>query len=130
MSAELKIHPQRDLVLCVYVRDDMTKGGIHIPKTSNRTTRLAPFRVIAVGPGRWDQGGYQEVRVKPGDMLFAQQMFAATFTTQEEMLVNGEHFPAGTNLALVFADGIMAVVEGEESGAPIGDILTKGDMVQ
>lgn len=118
---QLTIRPTNNYILCVFERDEVTKGGIIVPQTSDRVTRLAPFRVLAVGG--------KDSEVARGDRLLIEPAFAAKVSTREPCTVNGERFAAGTAFAFLRPDGVVAVVEGEDHAVGISDIESDTGMV-
>lgn len=65
----MKIHPLSDRVLIEPLREDRKKGGIILPDTVEKE-RPEKGKIIAVGPGRLDDGGKKvPLSVKKGDVV-------------------------------------------------------------
>jgi chaperonin GroES len=65
----MKINPLNDMVLVVGIEEkEKTVGGIIIPDTAKE--RPQEGKVIAVGPGKWDENGKRiPLEVKKGDLV-------------------------------------------------------------
>ena len=65
----MKIKPLNDRVLVVGIEEkEKTAGGIIIPDTAKEKPQEG--KVIAVGPGRWDENGKRiPMEVKTGDSV-------------------------------------------------------------
>jgi chaperonin GroES len=65
----MKINPLNDMVLVVGIEEkEKTVGGIIIPDTAKE--RPQEGKVIAVGPGKWDENGKRiSLEVKKGDLV-------------------------------------------------------------
>jgi chaperonin GroES len=65
----MKVRPLNDRVLVVGVEEqEKTKGGIIIPDTAKEKPQEG--KVIAVGPGKWDENGKRiPLDVKKGDRV-------------------------------------------------------------
>jgi chaperonin GroES len=65
----MKIKPLRDHVLIEPVKEETKKGGIILPDTAHKE-RPEQGKVVAVGPGRLDEGGKAiPMAVKRGDKV-------------------------------------------------------------
>ena len=59
------VQPRNDWVLCEIIRQDMTEGGLALPKNSGSRSRA---RVVRVGPGDVNSEGVRiPIDLKPGD---------------------------------------------------------------
>ncbi len=65
----MKIKPMNDRVLVTRVEEEQkTAGGIIIPDTAKEKPQEG--KVVAVGPGKWDEGGSRiPLEVKAGDRI-------------------------------------------------------------
>lgn len=130
MSISITITPLRDLILIRLLPQDMTEGGIAIPKSSRRRTRLGSWEVMAVGPGIWNQGGFEEPRVKRGDKVMLEPAFAAEFQSRTDCFINETRALAGETWALCKNEGICAIIEGEDARVLISDIESTAGYVE
>ncbi|HXK35992.1 MAG TPA: co-chaperone GroES [Candidatus Paceibacterota bacterium] len=64
----MKIKPLRDHVLIEPMKEEVRKGGIILPDTAHKE-RPEQGKVIAVGPGRTEDGKQIPVAVKKGDVV-------------------------------------------------------------
>ncbi len=64
----MKIKPLRDHVLVEAVKEEVKRGGIILPDTAHKE-RPEQGKVIAVGPGRYENGKLVPVAVKKGDIV-------------------------------------------------------------
>ena len=64
----MKIRPLRDHVLIEPMKEEVEKGGIILPDTAQKE-RSEQGKVIAVGPGRYEDGKLVEPTVKKGDVV-------------------------------------------------------------
>jgi len=63
-----ELQPMHDRVLVERLaQEEVTHGGIIIPETSRTIAFMC--KVIAVGPGRWEDGVFTKTVVKPGDVV-------------------------------------------------------------
>jgi chaperonin GroES len=94
------LRPLRD---CVVVKPSevkkVTKGGIHIPETAQNDTRTRTGVVLAVGPGRLEDGTVREPDVKKRDtVLFGQH-------SGHRVQYDGQEY------WILSSDSILAVIE-------------------
>lgn len=94
-----KIRPLQDRVIVKRVAEEAkTKGGIIIPDTAKE--KPVEGEIIAVGPGKFEDGKRVELSVKPGDrVLFGK--YAGT-----EVKLDGEEH------LILREDDILGVLEG------------------
>ncbi len=64
----MKIKPLRDHVLVEPVKEEVKRGGIILPDTAHKE-RPEQGKVVAVGPGRYEDGKLVPVAVKKGDTV-------------------------------------------------------------
>ena len=64
----MKIRPLRDHVLIEPMKEEVEKGGIILPDTAHKE-RPEQGKVVAVGPGRYEDGALVEPTVKKGDVV-------------------------------------------------------------
>ncbi len=64
----MKIKPLRDHVLIEGMKEEVKKGGIILPDTAHKE-RPEQGKVIAVGPGRYEDGKLVPVAVRKGDVV-------------------------------------------------------------
>ncbi len=95
----VKIRPLHDrLIVKRITEEEKTKGGIIIPDTAKEKPQEG--KVIAVGPGRNEDGKVIPLDVKPGDrILFGK--YAGT-----EIKLDGEEH------LILREDDVLAVIEG------------------
>lgn len=95
----VKIRPLHDrLIVKRITEEEKTKGGIIIPDTAKEKPQEG--KVIAVGPGRTEDGKVIPLDVKPGDrILFGK--YAGT-----EIKLDGEEH------LILREDDVLAVIEG------------------
>jgi len=81
--------------------EEKSRGGIVLPNTYDEKTKLA--KVLAVGPGMWNQAGTARVplEVKPGDVVITTKFSGA------EIEVKGEKYKVLTEneIAGIFLGG-------------------------
>ncbi|HEY4484100.1 MAG TPA: co-chaperone GroES [Candidatus Paceibacterota bacterium] len=63
-----KIKPLRDQVLLEPLKEERKKGGIILPDTVQKE-RPEKAKVIAVGPGKYEDGKLVALSVKKGDVV-------------------------------------------------------------
>jgi co-chaperonin GroES (HSP10) len=61
------VEPMHDRVLVERLPDPGYSGLIYIPEVARKVA--IKCRVIAVGPGRWEDGVFTKTAVKPGDVV-------------------------------------------------------------
>ncbi|MCX8072957.1 MAG: co-chaperone GroES [Candidatus Binatia bacterium] len=95
----VKIRPLHDRILVKRItEEEKTKGGIIIPDTAKEKPQEG--KVVAVGPGRMEDGKTIPVSVKPGDrILFGK--YAGT-----EIKLDGEEH------LILREDDVLGVIEG------------------
>lgn len=64
----MRIKPLRDQVLLEPVKEEKKKGSIILPETVQKE-RPEKGKVIAVGPGKWEEGKLLPPVVKKGDLV-------------------------------------------------------------
>ena len=64
----MKIKPLRDQVLIEPMKEEVRKGGIILPDTVSKE-RPEQGKVIATGPGRYEDGKLVPPAVKKGDVV-------------------------------------------------------------
>lgn len=95
--SELNIRPLHDRVIIQRILENTTPGGIVIPDTVGE--KPVRGKVVAAGPGKYDNGALRKLDVKVGDeVLFGK--YAGT-----EVKVNGE------DLLVMREEDIMGIVE-------------------
>ncbi len=68
IAKNTKIEPMHDRVLVERLpQEEKTRSGLYIPEVVRKIAILA--KVIAVGPGRWEDGVFCKTAVKPGDTV-------------------------------------------------------------
>src|SRR6266852_1763349 len=68
IAKNTKIEPMHDRVLVERLpQEEKTHSGLYIPEVGRKIAVLA--KVIAVGPGRWEDGVFCKTAVKPGDTV-------------------------------------------------------------
>ncbi|MBN2536714.1 co-chaperone GroES [candidate division WOR-3 bacterium] len=97
----MKIRPLHDRILVERVEEETRKGGIIIPDTAKEKPQQG--KVIAVGPGRFDDNGKRvEMDVKKGDrILFGKYSGNEIRVGEEEYLIMRE-------------DDVLAIIEKEK----------------
>lgn len=63
-----QIKPLRDHVLIEPMKEEVKRGGIILPDTATKE-RPEQGKVIATGPGRYEDGALVEMSVKKGDVV-------------------------------------------------------------
>lgn len=95
----MKIRPLHDRVVVErQAEEELTKGGIFIPDTAKEKPTRAT--VIAVGPGKKDDGKLHALEVKIGDVVLIGKYAGTEVTLGEKAYV------------VLREDDIMGVVEG------------------
>lgn len=97
-----KLTPMNDIVILKeFEPDQVTEGGLHIPKTSGGGQNEARYAtVVAVGPGRvLDSGTRLEPKVKEGDTVLYLPRMTSNF--QHE----GMHYIACQELHIISVVG-------------------------
>lgn len=95
---DLNIRPLHDRVIIQRIEERKTAGGIVIPETAGDKPQKG--KVIAAGPGKYDNGALRKLDVKVGDeVLFGK--YSGT-----EVKVNGQ------DLVVMREEDIMGVIEG------------------
>jgi chaperonin GroES len=79
------IQPTGDNVLLKMLKDEVSKGGIILP--GNREIRINKGEVVAVGPGKWDNGKFIETTIKVG-----QQVIFHLYPSGAECEDNGQKY--------------------------------------
>ncbi len=94
----MKVRPLQDRILVERVEEEVKKGGIIIPDTAKEKPQQG--KVIAVGPGRYDDNGkLVPMSLKKGDMiLFGKYSGNEIRIGDEELLIMRE-------------DDVLAVIE-------------------
>lgn len=64
----MKIKPLRDQVVLEPLREEKKKGGIILPETVEKD-RPEKAKVVAVGPGKMDNGKRVPLEIKKGDIV-------------------------------------------------------------
>lgn len=64
----MKVQPLRDHVLIEPMKEEVKKGGIILPDTVHKE-RPEQGKVVAVGPGRYEDGELVKPSVKKGDVV-------------------------------------------------------------
>ena len=97
----MKIRPLHDRILVERVEEETRKGGIIIPDSAKEKPQQG--KVIAVGPGRFDENGKRvEMDVKKGDrILFGKYSGNEIRIGEEEHLIMRE-------------DDVLAIIEKEK----------------
>jgi len=97
----VKIRPLQDRILVERIEEEVKKGGIIIPDTAKEKPQQG--RVIAVGPGRFDESGKRiPMEVKKGDyILFGKYAGNEIRIGDEEHLIMRE-------------DDVLAIIEKEK----------------
>ena len=97
----MKIRPLQDRILVERIEEEVKKGGIIIPDTAKEKPQQG--RVIAVGPGRFDESGKRiPMEVKKGDyILFGKYAGNEIRIGDEEHLIMRE-------------DDVLAIIEKEK----------------
>ena len=63
----MNIEPMHDRVLVERLPEPGYSGLIYIPEVARKVA--VKCKVIAVGPGRWEDGVFTKTAVKPGDVV-------------------------------------------------------------
>ena len=97
----MKIRPLQDRILVERIEEEVKKGGIIIPDSAKEKPQQG--KVIAVGPGRFDEDGKRiPMEVKKGDViLFGKYSGNEIRIGEEEHLIMRE-------------DDVLAVIEKEK----------------
>ncbi len=94
----MKIKPLRDQVLIEPLKEEVKKGGIILPDTVHKE-RPEQGKVVAAGPGRYEDGELRPLTVKKGDVVLFTKYGPNTIKVDEkEYLIAKE-------------DDILAIVE-------------------
>ena len=64
----MKIKPLRDQVLIEPMKEEIKKGGIILPDTVHKE-RPEQGKVVATGPGKYEDGKLRPLAVKKGDIV-------------------------------------------------------------
>jgi chaperonin GroES len=96
----MKVRPLADRILVERIEEEVKKGGIIIPDSAKEKPQQG--KVIAVGPGRYDEGGkLVPMGLKKGDLiLFGKYSGNEIRIGEEELLIMRE-------------EDVLAVVEKE-----------------
>jgi chaperonin GroES len=79
----MNVRPLQDRVLCKRIEsEEQVRGGIIIPDTAKEKPQQA--EVIAVGPGKYDDGKRQELDVKKGDRVLIGKYSGSEIRIDEE----------------------------------------------
>jgi chaperonin GroES len=94
----MKIRPLQDRILVERIEEEVKKGGIIIPDSAKEKPQQG--KVIAVGPGRYDEDGKRiPMEVKKGDtILFGK------YSGNEIRIGEDEHL-------IMREDDVLAVIE-------------------
>lgn len=94
----MKLKPLADhIIVKPLIKEEVTKGGIVLPDTAKEKPQEG--EVLAVGPGKYEDGKLQPMSVKVGDkVLFTK--YAPT-----EVKVDGEE------LYILREDDVLAIIE-------------------
>jgi len=94
----MKIKPLHDRVIVKRMaEEEMTKGGLYIPETAKEAP--AEGKVLAVGPGKSDDGKVTPLGVKTGDVVIFSK-YAGT-----EVKIDGE------DLLIMREEDILGIVQ-------------------
>jgi chaperonin GroES len=96
--SEVNIRPLHDRVIIQRIEERKTAGGIVIPETAGDKPQKG--KVVAAGPGKYENGTLRKLEVKVGDQV----LFGKYSGT--EVKVNGQ------DLVVMREEDIMGVVEG------------------
>lgn len=96
--SNVNIRPLHDRVIIQRIEERKTAGGIVIPETAGDKPQKG--KVVAAGPGKYENGTLRKLDVKVGDQV----LFGKYSGT--EVKVNGE------DLVVMREEDIMGVVEG------------------
>ena len=94
---EALIEQRRDWVLLRRDKVEKTAGGLHIPEAAKAAmAKLGNCTVVAVGPGHWNEGGFNEMTLKVGDRVMTDPQAPCYSMPQDEliMLIREEHILA------------------------------------
>lgn len=76
------IEPLADRVLIKQEKQSEMSNGVFIPETARKYEMEA--EVISVGPGKFENGTYSPMHVKPGDIVLVQRLSGISVTVDEE----------------------------------------------
>jgi chaperonin GroES len=96
--SDVNIRPLHDRVIIQRIEERKTAGGIVIPETAGDKPQRG--KVVAAGPGKYENGTLRKLDVKVGDQV----LFGKYSGT--EVKVNGQ------DLVVMREEDIMGVVEG------------------
>jgi len=96
--SDVNIRPLHDRVIIQRIEERKTAGGIVIPETAGDKPQKG--KVLAAGPGKYENGTLRKLDVKVGDQV----LFGKYSGT--EVKVNGQ------DLVVMREEDIMGVVEG------------------
>lgn len=69
-ATRLKCEPLGDRVLIrPPATKEMSEGGIHLPQQAQERETAREGLVLAVGPGKWENGARTPMQVAPGDVV-------------------------------------------------------------
>lgn len=90
-----KLKPQLDYLLCEAVKEET--GAVTGTDVADHWQK---YKVLAAGPGRWENGHFTNVEVEAGDIILVQKHAEAD--TPEELKSHDQY--------LIMASRVMAVV--------------------
>lgn len=61
------IKPKQDYMIVLKQEE---KSVIHIPDTAKASMNMVPFKIVSIGPGRWEYGTFIPTTHKIGDLVF------------------------------------------------------------
>jgi len=94
----MKIRPLQDRILVERIEEEVKKGGIIIPDSAKEKPQQG--KVIAVGPGRYDEDGKRiPMEVKKGDIILF-----GKYSGNEIRIGEDEHL-------IMREDDVLAVIE-------------------
>ena len=96
--AQLKIRPLHDRVIVQRLEETTSAGGILIPATASDKPQRG--KIIAAGPGKYENGALRTLDVKVGDVVLFGKYSGS------EMKVDGQ------DVLVMREEDIMGVVEG------------------
>jgi hypothetical protein len=54
----------------IVIEEKHNKGLIQLPENYKESAKLKPFKIVSIGPGRWENGIFIKTTHSPKDIVF------------------------------------------------------------
>lgn len=89
---DVKIKPTLNYVLVqAEAKDDKTPGGLYIPESAKSNKKSNVGEVLAVGPGKYENGALIKVGVEPGDSVLFSKYSGVDLEIGEGLIIMPEN---------------------------------------